>query len=144
MSIVLHIMFGKEDVNMQSRANTFFEQILSTHHCSRGWAKGSSLSICFLISRYEPWNKHTSMCCFLFFGCFFFTDFRLIMCFMHRCSAATVGKDVTERRVEKSNIDDKLTNNNCHFDIQRPQKCSSNSPVNTRVCNGHFLVMRWT
>lgn len=31
-------------------------QILSTHHCSRGCAKGSSLSICFLISRYEPWG----------------------------------------------------------------------------------------
>lgn len=26
------------------------------YHCRRGWAKGSSLSICFLISKYEPWK----------------------------------------------------------------------------------------
>jgi len=25
-----------------------------SYHCRRGWARGSSLSICFLISRYEP------------------------------------------------------------------------------------------
>lgn len=56
---------------MQSRINPFLEQILSTHHCSRGWAKGSSLSICFLISKYEPWQNHTYMCCFrIYFSLF--------------------------------------------------------------------------
>lgn len=45
-------------VNVQSRSKpAFSEPLPSTHHCSRGWARGSSLSICFLISRYEPWQK---------------------------------------------------------------------------------------
>lgn len=41
-----------------SRHIVFVGHILSTYHCSRGWARGSNLSICFLISRYEPWKKH--------------------------------------------------------------------------------------
>lgn len=41
----------------------FCSQMLFPYHCSRGWARGSSLSICFLISRYEPWTQtNTEMC----------------------------------------------------------------------------------
>lgn len=101
-----YYFFDKQSnpVNMQSRVNSFFEQLGSTHHCSRGWAKGSSLSICFLISRYEPWKNHTSMCC----SQFFFTDLFCLsqmsksldtdlLCFTHTTYA------VDKRKVENSN-----------------------------------------
>lgn len=122
---------------MHGRANSFFKQILSTHHCSRGWARGSSLSICFLISRYEPWKNAQAcvvffFCLFLFFSHIFFFFFfpksneqvfryGRVMAFyaQYQCSQATAGKRAMGRRVGKHR-EDKLISNNRHFDTQRP------------------------
>lgn len=114
-------------VNMHGRANSFFKQILSTHHCSRGWARGSSLSICFLISRYEPWKN--AQACVVFLSLFLFfrkikrTSVQIrsrdgVLCAI-QCSQATAGKRAMGRRVGKHR-QDKLISNNRHFDTERP------------------------
>lgn len=131
-------------VNIQSRSKpAFSEPLPSTHHCSRGWARGSSLSICFLISRYEPWEKkrkkkkhnHVLFAVRFWFrqiSFFFFLHSqmseRLMIPLIH--STYAVSQATVERRVRKYR-DEKLICN-CHLDKQRPHPCSLNTTVQSK------------
>lgn len=134
-------------VNVQSRSKPIFSEPLpSTHHCSRGWARGSSLSICFLISRYEPWErkKKTQPCvvCSVFLVFHRFPFFVFFVFYIGKWASVwkrihdsfntlyKSSQDTVERRVRKYR-DEKLICN-CHLDKQWPHPCSLNTTVQSK------------